>query len=131
MKILANDGISKSAIELLEEKGFKVVTESVDQDKLAETINSEEYAALLVRSATKVRKELIDQCPGLKFIGRGGVGMDNIDVDYARSQGLQVENTPAASSTICSGIGHGTYVWFGQKCLRFQSSNAWFREWRF
>ena len=98
MKILANDGISKSAIEILEEKGFEIVTEKVEQDNLVDSINSNDYAALLVRSATKVRKDIIDQCPGLKFIGRGGVGMDNIDVDYARSKGLQVENTPAASS---------------------------------
>jgi D-3-phosphoglycerate dehydrogenase len=53
---------------------------------------------LLVRSATKVRKDIIDQCPGLKIIGRGGVGMDNIDVEYARSKGIQVINTPASSS---------------------------------
>lgn len=52
----------------------------------------------MVRSATQVRKEVIDACPGLKLIGRGGVGMDNIDVDYAREKGLHVINTPAASS---------------------------------
>ena len=53
---------------------------------------------MLVRSATTARKELIDACPGLKVIGRGGVGMDNIDVEYAREKGLSVINTPAASS---------------------------------
>ena len=52
----------------------------------------------MVRSATTARKELIDACPGLKIIGRGGVGMDNIDVDYAREQGRHIINTPAASS---------------------------------
>jgi D-3-phosphoglycerate dehydrogenase len=52
----------------------------------------------LVRSATTARKDLIDACPNLKIIGRGGVGMDNIDVDYAREKGLHVINTPAASS---------------------------------
>jgi D-3-phosphoglycerate dehydrogenase len=51
-----------------------------------------------VRSATTVRKEVIDQCPSLKLIGRGGVGMDNIDVAYAREKGLTVINTPASSS---------------------------------
>ncbi|MBC7885460.1 MAG: D-2-hydroxyacid dehydrogenase, partial [Saprospiraceae bacterium] len=56
------------------------------------------YDAICVRSATKVRKELIDACPNLKAIGRGGVGMDNIDVDYARSRGISVINTPDASS---------------------------------
>lgn len=98
MKILANDGIAQSAIDMLAQKGFEVITEKVEQDNLIETINSENYVGLLVRSATKVRKDIIDSCPNLKFIGRGGVGMDNIDVEYARSQGKAVENTPAASS---------------------------------
>ena len=98
MKILANDGISPSGKEKLKAAGFKVVTEKVEQDKLADAINNEGYVGLLVRSATTVRKELIDQCPGLKLIGRGGVGMDNIDVEYARDKGLKVFNTPASSS---------------------------------
>lgn len=98
MKILANDGISNSAIEMLKDKGIEVSTDKVAQAELASAINELGYSGLLVRSATTVRQELIDQCPGLKFIGRGGVGMDNIDVDYARSRGLAVENTPAASS---------------------------------
>jgi D-3-phosphoglycerate dehydrogenase / 2-oxoglutarate reductase len=51
-----------------------------------------------VRSATKIRKDLIDACPNIKLIGRGGVGMDNIDVEYARAKGIRVVNTPAASS---------------------------------
>ena len=97
-KILANDGIDAKGKELLEKAGFTVVTEKVAQDQLTNAINTENYVALTVRSATKVRKDLIDACPTLKVIGRGGVGMDNIDVDYARAKGLQVINTPAASS---------------------------------
>jgi len=99
VKILANDGISKSGIEALEEKGFEVITEKVNQEDLISTINSENYEVLLVRSATTARKELIDACPNLKIIGRGGVGMDNIDVEYAKEKGLEVYNTPAASSS--------------------------------
>ncbi|MCG8577507.1 MAG: D-2-hydroxyacid dehydrogenase [Flavobacteriales bacterium] len=98
MRILANDGISKAGIEALEENGFTVVTENVPQDQLIDAINNEGYTALLVRSATTVRKDLIDACPNLKLIGRGGVGMDNIDVEYARSIGRHVINTPGASS---------------------------------
>lgn len=98
MKILANDGIAPIGKEKLEEAGFEVVTEKVEQDHLATAINEHGYAALLVRSATKVRKELIDACPSLQLIGRGGVGMDNIDVEYARSKNIAVINTPAASS---------------------------------
>lgn len=97
-KILANDGIDAVGKKMLEEAGFTVVTDKVPQEKLAEEINAKDYAALTVRSATKVRKDVIDACPGLKVIGRGGVGMDNIDVDYAKGKGIQVINTPAASS---------------------------------
>lgn len=98
MKILANDGISPEGVSKLEAAGFEVITEKVAQEDLIDAINSENYVGLLVRSATTVRKDLIDACPGLKFIGRGGVGMDNIDVEYARGKGITVENTPAASS---------------------------------
>jgi D-3-phosphoglycerate dehydrogenase len=97
-KILANDGIDTQGKLLLEKAGFTVITEKVAQENLAQAINEHEYVGLTVRSATKVRKDLIDICPGLKLIGRGGVGMDNIDVEYARSKGLEVINTPAASS---------------------------------
>lgn len=98
MKILANDGISQEGIDLLSANGFEIVTNKVEQDQLADVINKEGYVGLLVRSATTVRKDLIDACPNLKFIGRGGVGMDNIDVEYARSVGRSVNNTPGASS---------------------------------
>jgi D-3-phosphoglycerate dehydrogenase len=98
MKILANDGISPEGVTALEKGGFTVVTDNVPQDQLIETINKENYVALLVRSATSARKDLIDACPNLKLIGRGGVGMDNIDVEYARSIGRHVINTPGASS---------------------------------
>ncbi|WP_417889609.1 D-2-hydroxyacid dehydrogenase [Xanthomarina gelatinilytica] len=98
MKVLANDGISKSGIEALEQEGFEVLTTTVAQEQLVNYINNNNIAVLLVRSATKVRKDIIDGCPSLKIIGRGGVGMDNIDVEYARSKGLHVINTPSASS---------------------------------
>ena len=98
MKILANDGIAKSGIDALEASGFEVITDTVAQEGLIDYINENNVAGLLVRSATKVRKDIIDSCPNLKLIGRGGVGMDNIDVDYAREKGLHVINTPAASS---------------------------------
>ncbi|MGY5846715.1 D-2-hydroxyacid dehydrogenase [Salegentibacter sp. HM20] len=98
MKILANDGISQSGISKLEQANFEVFTTKVAGEQLADYINKNQISALLVRSATKVDKRLIDACPDLKFIGRGGVGMDNIDVAYAREKGLKVVNTPAASS---------------------------------
>ena len=98
MKVLANDGISKSGVDKLIKNGFDIITVSVEQGQLINYINKNDVVVLLVRSATKVRKDIIDNCPGLKIIGRGGVGMDNIDVEYAREKGLKVINTPAASS---------------------------------
>ena len=98
MKILANDGISKAGIQLLEKNGFEVITTKVAQEQVANFINKNTISVLLVRSATKVRKDIIDSCPSLKIIGRGGVGMDNIDVEYAQSKGIRVINTPASSS---------------------------------
>lgn len=98
MKVLANDGVSKSGQLALEKAGFEVITTTVAQEQLVNYINEHQIDVILVRSATTVRQELIDACPSIKIIGRGGVGMDNIDVDYARSKGLHVINTPAASS---------------------------------
>jgi len=98
MKILANDGISQTGVTAMEKEGFEVITTNVAQEQLENYINEIGVAGLLVRSATTVRKDLIDNCPTLKLIGRGGVGMDNIDVEYAREKGLHVINTPAASS---------------------------------
>lgn len=95
-KLLANDGIDPIGKTLLEQAGFIVDTTHIPQENLVAGLQA--YDAITVRSATKLRKDLIDQCPNIKLIGRGGVGMDNIDVDYARSKGIAVVNTPAASS---------------------------------
>lgn len=96
IRILANDGIDSSGKLILESAGFEVVTQKIAQDQLMTELNN--FDAILVRSATKVRKELIDACPNLKLIGRGGVGMDNIDVEHAKQKGIKVINTPASSS---------------------------------
>lgn len=98
MKILANDGISEEGKRALENAGYTVITDKVAQENLAGAVNEHNYEIVLVRSATTVRKAVIDACPGLKLIGRGGVGMDNIDVAYALESGLTVINTPASSS---------------------------------
>lgn len=98
MKVLANDGISKAGRDIIEQAGIEFLDHKVAQEQLANFINEHQVDVLLVRSATKVRKELIDACSSLKIIGRGGVGMDNIDVEYAREKGIYVINTPTASS---------------------------------
>ena len=98
IKILANDGISETGKVALEREGFEVITTKVAQNQLVDYINKHNIDALIVRSATQVRKDIIDGCPTLKLIGRGGVGMDNIDVAYAKSKQLHVINTPASSA---------------------------------
>ena len=98
MKVLANDGISASGVAAIEASGHELITVKVAQEQLESYINEHQIDVVLGRSATTVRKELIDTCPSIKGIGRGGVGMDNIDVEYAREKGLKVFNTPAASS---------------------------------
>jgi len=123
MKILANDGISQSGIDALTQSGFEVITVNVAQEQLIDYINKNDIVALLVRSATTARKELIDACPGLKLIGRGGVGMDNIDVDYAKSKGLHVINTPAASSASVAELVFA-HLYGGVRFL--YSSDYWF-----
>jgi len=96
MKILANDGIDAAGKAMLEAAGFLVQTQKIAQEDLPAQLNA--FDGIVVRSATKVRRDIFDACPNLKFVGRAGVGMDNIDVDYARSKNIAVINTPAASS---------------------------------
>jgi D-3-phosphoglycerate dehydrogenase len=79
MKVLANDGLTQSGIDALKENGFEVITDKVPQENLITYINENQVKVLLVRSATKVTKEMVDNCPSLEIIGRGGVGMDNIE----------------------------------------------------
>lgn len=95
-RILINDGIHKTGLEKLQAAGHEVDTVKISQEDLPAQLPA--YQAICVRSATKVREDLINLCPDLKVIGRGGVGLDNIDVDHAKSKGIEVVNTPAASS---------------------------------
>ena len=97
--ILINDGISEIGKKELIAAKFNVIDEHIEQDKLIDFINTNNVSAVLVRSATKIKKDVIDNCPSIKLIGRGGVGMDNIDVQYAKSQNIHVINTPSASSS--------------------------------
>lgn len=97
-KILISDPVSSRCIEMLENAGHELVqkTEKKTPEELAEMIKG--FDAVVVRSATKVRKVAIDAADNLKLIVRGGVGLDNIDCDYAKSKGIKVSNTPTASS---------------------------------
>ncbi len=110
MKVLANDGISKAGEHTLKEAGIDILDNRVAQDHVINFINDNHVDVLLVRSATKVRQDLIDACPGLKIIGRGGIGMDNIDVEYAKSKGIKVINTPTASSKSVAELVFGHFI---------------------
>jgi D-3-phosphoglycerate dehydrogenase len=112
IKILANDGIGADGKLLLEDAGYEVNTNTIAQSDLPQSLPA--YDAVIVRSATKIRKELIDVCPNLKIIARGGVGMDNIDVEYARSKGIKVINTPAASSRSVAELAFGHMLSLGR-----------------
>lgn len=96
IKILANDGIDAAGKELFLKAGFEVQTENIPQSELAGVISK--FDVLLVRSATRVTREIMD-AGNLKVVGRAGVGMDNIDLVYAKEKGIAVYNTPSASST--------------------------------
>ncbi|MCX0388237.1 D-2-hydroxyacid dehydrogenase [Clostridium perfringens] len=100
LRILLNDGLDKKAISNLELLGFDVNTNHYDIEDLKEKIK--EVDCIVIRSATKIRRELIDEAikgGNLKLIIRGGVGVDNIDVQYAEQNGIKVRNTPNASSS--------------------------------
>src|SRR5512142_1601200 len=97
MKILVCDKTEKEAIERMRAAGLQVdVRDDITPEELPKVLP--EYDGMVVRSRTKVRQPLIDVCPKLKVIVRGGVGLDTIDADYARSKGITVMNTPKASS---------------------------------
>ncbi|PAB58408.1 D-2-hydroxyacid dehydrogenase [Anaeromicrobium sediminis] len=99
MNILINDGAHKDTITTLKEKGFNVIDKHFNKEELKEKIK--EVDVLIVRSKTKVTKNLIDEAlktRNLKLILRAGVGLDNIDLNYAKENGIEVHNTPLASS---------------------------------
>lgn len=122
MKVLANDGISNEGKKALEIAGFTVITNKVNQEDLIQYVTTHHVEIILVRSATTVRKEVIDACPSIRLIGRGGVGMDNIDVAYAREKGITVINTPAASSQSVAELVMG-YLFTGARSLHHSFKN--------
>jgi D-3-phosphoglycerate dehydrogenase len=97
MKILICDKTEPEAIQCMRQAGIQVdVRDNISSEELPQVLPA--YDGMVVRSRTKVRAALIDACPNLKVIVRGGVGLDTIDADYARSKNITVMNTPKASS---------------------------------
>ena len=100
LKILVTDGMDKGAVQTLKDMGHEVTEQFFEPEELKKQVKN--FNVMIVRSATKIRKEIIDfalQTGNLKLIIRGGVGVDNIDVNYAESKGIKVRNTPKASSS--------------------------------
>ncbi len=95
-KILVNDGMHPKGIQMLQDAGFDVDTNNIPNEELPSKLNA--YDVICVRSATKVREPLMDAAPNLKMIVRGGVGLDNIDLQAAAQRGIKVANTPGAST---------------------------------
>ena len=117
MRILVTDGMDKSAMAALREKGHEVVEQFYEPDQLGAALR--DFDAVVVRSKTKVRANHIDEAKGgkLKLIIRGGVGVDNIDVKYAEANGITVKNTPKASSQSVAELALGHMF----SCARFIS----------
>lgn len=108
IKILVTDGMDKGAVCTLKDMGHEVIEQFFEPEELKE--QAKNFNVMIVRSATKVRKEIIDEARktgNLKLIIRGGVGLDNIDVSYAESQGIKVRNTPKASSSAVAELALG------------------------
>lgn len=120
MIVLANDGISEKGVQLLKEADITVLEARVSPEHLSKFINDNNVDVLLVRSATQVRKDLIDECPNLKIIGRGGIGMDNIDVEYAIDKGIYIINTPKAS---CKSVAELVFAHFFSLARFLHESN--------
>lgn len=120
MIVLANDGISEKGKQMLEDAGITVLDSRVSPDHLSRFINENNINVLLVRSATQVRQNLIDECPNLKIVGRGGIGMDNIDVEYAIDRGIFIINTPKAS---CKSVAELVFAHFFSLARFLHESN--------
>lgn len=98
MKILASDGISNGGKNVLEKNGFEVITTKVAQNQLENFINEHTIDVIVVGNTTEITQDIIDACPSIKLVGKAGIEMDNIDVEYAIDQGLYVINTPNATA---------------------------------
>ena len=119
MRILASDGMEKNAVATLRAQGHEVVEQFYEPAELAEQVKN--FDVLVVRSATKVRVPIIDaacETGRLKLIIRGGVGIDNIDHEYAESKGIKVMNTPRSSSHSVAELALGHML----SCARFIST---------
>lgn len=121
MKILVSDPISEEGLVLLKQKGVDhSYRPEISQQELDDVIGS--FDALIVRSRTKVTKDLIAKATNLKVIGRAGVGVDNIDMEAAKAKGVKVLNTPDALTNAVAEFTIGLMVDLARKIVRADSS---------
>jgi D-3-phosphoglycerate dehydrogenase len=127
MKVLVCDKTEKECIEQMRAAGLTVETNfEITPEDLMTVLPA--YDVAVVRSRTKIRQPLIDVCPNLKLIVRGGVGLDTIDVDYARGKGITVKNTPLASSDSVAELAMG-YMFMLARSLYKASSTMKAEKW--
>ncbi len=120
MKVLVTDPIHEDGLELLKEFAEVDVSTDLTHEELIETVP--EYEAMIVRSATKVREDVIDAAKNLKLIVRAGVGLDNINLDYAKEKGVKVENTPVAPSNAAAELAVGLMLSWARKIPKADKS---------
>ena len=127
MKVLVCDKTEKECIDQMRAAGLTVDTQfDITPDQLLTVLPA--YEVVVVRSRTKIRQPLIDVCPDLKLIVRGGVGLDTIDVEYARNKGIAVKNTPRASSASVAELAIG-YLFMLPRSLYKASSGMKAEKW--
>ncbi len=108
MKVLISDPIAAQGVQKLKDAGFEVVEDHLEPEDLKAQIK--DYDAIIVRSATKVKREIIEAADNLKVIGRAGVGLDNVDREAAEAKGIKVFNTPAATSISVAELALGMMI---------------------
>ena len=121
MKVLVCDKISSKGVEKLQNAGFTVdVKTGLPEDELVKVVGP--YDVLVVRSATKITKKVIDAATSLKLVVRGGVGLDNVDGEYAKTKGVKVRNTPAASTESVAELVVGLFLGLCRKIVPADAS---------
>lgn len=129
MKVLVTDGIAPEAVKMMEEKGHEVVLDEVSPEGLLEKIGG--YDALIVRSRTKVREDALDKAANLKVIGRAGIGVDNIDINYAKEKGIKVVNAPMGSTLSVAELAFGHMLALARGIVRGSigiKGNQWLKK---
>ena len=129
MKVLVTDGIAPEAVKMMEDAGHEVTLDEVSPEGLLEKIG--DYEALIVRSRTKVREDALEKAVNLKVIGRAGIGVDNIDINYAKEKGIKVVNAPMGSTLSVAELAFGHMLALARGIVRGSigiKGNQWLKK---